>query len=292
MTRKSGVFLAVICLVFAIFSVAFAADAAQTQSGAKAGCAGCAKGSGGCSGCAQAKAGEAPAAPETASACPKCGMAGGLCAGCLEQEKTLLSQMAGDMCPNCEPGALCKTCQAAVDGALAALPTLSVSTVQSEPMRVAYTAGKVSDNMEQLITNTMTEAVKQGLMGKDMYVGCMYPDIMEKGYHPDSAVYACLSLPEDVQVKAPLQVYEIPAGSYLQVDHKGDYAKLGETWLAAFAYADLHGLQFGQGPAGEVYMSDPSTAPMDQWLTEIYIPLASDGATAPITPSVPSRPSA
>jgi effector-binding domain-containing protein len=219
-------------------------------------------------------------------------MVGGLCPACLKQAKDLMSKMAGEMCPNCEPDALCKSCQAAVDGALAALPTLAVTTIQSEPMRVAYTAGKISDDMGALTMNTIAEAGKQGLMGQDTYVGDLYPDVMANGYRPDSAVYACVSLPGDAKVKAPLQVFEIPAGSFLKVEHWGDYAKIGETWMAAFAYADLHGLSFGEGPCGEVYVTDPTSTPMDKWLTEIYIPLANDGATAPITPDVPSRPSA
>jgi effector-binding domain-containing protein len=277
MMRRSGLLIVVLCLALGALNVAFAAGTAQAPANDKTGCASCP--AGGCTGaCLKAKAGEAPAAPQTSAACPKCGMVGQLCPQCTEQARAMLTQMAGDMCPNCEAPEICPDCQAAVEAALAKLPALAASPMHSEAMRVAYTAGKVSDGMEQLITNTVAEAGKQGLIGAQTYVGDLYPDVMEKGYSPETTVYTCVSLSDDAQVAPPLQVYEIPAGEYLQVEHWGDYAQLGVTWMAAFAYANLHGMTLGTGPAGEVYMTDPSTAPMEQWLTQIYIPLANDGS--------------
>lgn len=251
MLRRSGIWLVTLCCVFAVFSAAHAAAAPEGQTG-------------------------------TTAACPDCGMTGELCPDCTAQAQAFLGQMAGDMCPNCEPAALCEVCKSAVAGALAKLPTLTVTSVDSEPMQVAYLAGKAGDDQHALITSMVEEAAKQGLLGPETMVGSLYPDVMAQGYSPESPVYACVNLPEGASPAAPLAVYAIPAGRYLQVDHWGDYAQLGVTWMAAFAYADLHGITFSDGPAGELYLTDPETAPMDKWLTEVYIPLADTADSAPV----------
>ncbi len=279
MTRSSGLWIMTLFLVFGALNIAFAADAAPAPPSDKAGCASCP--AGGCGGaCIKVKAGEAPSAPlaSAGAACPKCGLVGQLCPQCTAQAQQLLTQMAGDMCPGCEAPAICADCQTAVEAALAKLPTLAAEAVHSEVMRVAYTVGKVSDGMEHLISNTVAAAGQQGLVGEQTFVGDLYPDVMVKGYSPETTVYACISLADGAQVAAPLQVFEIPAGEYLQIEHWGDYAQLGVTWMAAFAYADMRGMTLGTGPAGEVYLTDPSTAPMEQWLTQVYIPLADNGS--------------
>jgi effector-binding domain-containing protein len=286
MLRSSGLLIVVVCVVLAVLGTAYAADK---------GCAGCPKQGSGCA-CAQAKAGSAPQAPQTMpiaeGVCPGCGMKGGICQGCLGRERELLSKMTRSMCPNCTPDALCENCQKSVDAALSALPALTATTVVSEPIRMAYLAGTVSGDMKQLVMDAIAEAVKQNLFGQDTYVGCLYPDTMAKGFTADTPIYAGVNIGNETKVKAPLQVYDIPAGPFLKVDHRGSYDTMGITWLAAFAYADLHGLKFSEGPCGEVYANDPDETPVENLLTEIYLPLANEGAPVPVQPSVPSRPSA
>lgn len=292
MLRTSGFWLVVLLLVFVVFNAAFAKGADQTRTGTKAGCAGCAQaGGGGCAGCAQAKAGDPPAKPQVLSnsegTCPGCGMQGGICQGCLGRERELLSNMARSMCSDCTPEALCQKCLATVEEALAQLPTLAAATVDAPPIRMAYLAGTVSGGIPQLIMDAIAEVAKQNLFGQETYVGCLYPDMMANGFNADTPVFAGVNISSETEVKAPLQVYEIPAGTFLKVDHYGPYNQLKAAWWVAFAYADLHGLELREGPSGEVYVSDPETTPMEKLLTEIYIPLAKDAA-APAAPAAPA----
>ena len=44
--------------------------------------------------------------------------------------------------------------------------------------------------------------------------------------------------------------------------------------MAAFTFAHLNGIEFGDGVSGEDYISDPGTTPAADLVTYIYIPLA------------------
>ena len=184
--------------------------------------------------------------------------------------------MASSMCGKCTPERPCEQCAAAIEGAMALLPNLEVRIDETAPLRVGYIATTAGDEMGMAFGQVMEEGGKQNLFGDDTQVLGVYPEVMKTGYSPTTPYYACVSLPEGVDAAEPLEEYTVPGGRYMVVNHWGDYANLGFSWMAALAYADLRGLSLGSGPAGERYLSDPSSVPTEQWLTEIFMPLVDE----------------
>jgi len=209
------------------------------------------------------------------TACPGCGMEGGLCAGCEPTAKGILSEIAAGFCPNCESADnLCEMCSTAVEGAMGDLANFGPMMVDAPNHKVIYVEGTLMGDMNALFGELMAVAGEQGLLSDHTQVGGYFPDALAVGFSPESKYYAGISFPEGATVSAPLKVAEIPGGSYLTVDHVGSYETLGETWMAAFAWAKIAGVEFGTGPCGEHYVSDPETTPENELVTKIFIPVA------------------
>jgi effector-binding domain-containing protein len=126
-----------------------------------------------------------------------------------------------------------------------------------------------------LMGELMGAAGQQGLMGPDSHVWSVYPDVMAKGYSPETVVYASVTVADDATAAAPLMRYDAAPGRYLKAQHWGDYAGLEATYMSLFAWAEGEGIEFATDrPVLENYVTDPTTAAVEDWLTEIYIPLA------------------
>lgn len=219
--------------------------------------------------------------PLIVTPCAMCAQLGHMCPNCTKSALALMSSVASQACGNCTADDLCETCVVFVDAALAKVLGLKADTVDNPGIPAAYIAGKMSDDREQLIMKAVEAAQQQGLLSGHSGVGSIYPDIMSAGMHPDSTVYAIVIYDSGQPAQAPLTPYEIPAGRYVRFTHMGNYEQLGVTWVAALAFAKLHGLGLGTGPCGEEYFSDPATTPESELVTYIYIPLADTGiATA------------
>jgi DNA gyrase inhibitor GyrI len=208
--------------------------------------------------------------------CPQCEESGGLCEECSARARALLTTMASSMCGKCTPEQPSEQCAATVEGAMALLPNLEVRIDETAPLRVAYIATTIDSSPDMAFGQMMQAATEQKLFGMGTQILGVFPDVMQTGYTPTMPFYACVSLPEGVDAAAPLEEYTLPGGRYMVVNHWGDYANLGQTWMAALAFADLRGLSLGTGPAGERYLSDPSSVPTEQWLTEVFIPLVGE----------------
>ena len=72
-------------------------------------------------------------------------------------------------------------------------------------------------------------------------------------------------------VSEPLLTGMLPAGNYLMVQHWGDYLEMEKTYIAIYTWAGQNGIKFGY-PTFEHYVTDPETTPVEEWLTEIYLP--------------------
>jgi effector-binding domain-containing protein len=70
-----------------------------------------------------------------------------------------------------------------------------------------------------------------------------------------------------------VQAGQIPEGKALKAVHRGSYARLQETYEAMEAHVKETGLKTRE-IAWEVYMNDPVSAPEDELVTELYMPLA------------------
>lgn len=86
--------------------------------------------------------------------------------------------------------------------------------------------------------------------------------------------FAGVTAPKTVPCQAPLQPISLPTGRHAVLRLTGDYAGLP----AAYAY--LYGewlAQSNEQPSGqpsyEVYITSPRTHPVEEWVTEICLPL-------------------
>ncbi len=154
-------------------------------------------------------------------------------------------------------------------------PPFKVEAIEiGESFQVAYIEGNAGAEMESLFMGMIGEAMNQGLLTEETHVGAIYPTLMTEGYQGEkTVVYAAISLPGEFEAIEPFQMFDVPAGEYLFVEHVGSYAGLGGTWEAAFIWANEHGIKFGTGPALEHYANDPTLVPEDELITEILIPL-------------------
>jgi AraC family transcriptional regulator len=248
MVRTRLILLLAVILTFAVTAAALAGETAKTAGGV-----------------AKAEA--------RVAVCPGCGMEGGVCAGCEEHVREFLAEHSRYMCPGCTEDKLCDDFKTLIDDVIDRLPLLETEQVELAPMRIAYVEGTPKD-MEGMFGKLMEAAVGQNLMSMDTKIGSAYTTLLSDGYSDDMPCYALISVPEGREVKEPLETEDFPGGAYFKVVHHGSYQKLQATWIAAIAYADLTGVQIGKGPAGEIYVNNPSNASEDELLTELYLPLA------------------
>jgi effector-binding domain-containing protein len=80
-------------------------------------------------------------------------------------------------------------------------------------------------------------------------------------------------LDRPVSGSAEIDVWNLPRGRALRVDHTGDYHHLGNAWSAAQQFARYNKLKPCKQGAFELYKNDPRQSPPSEWLTEVYLPL-------------------
>lgn len=73
---------------------------------------------------------------------------------------------------------------------------------------------------------------------------------------------------------SPVVACPFPGGQYLVGVHRGSYAGLAGAWAQLIAVMASGGHQPDwTRPGSEIYLSDPSTTPEDELLTELYQPI-------------------
>jgi AraC family transcriptional regulator len=67
----------------------------------------------------------------------------------------------------------------------------------------------------------------------------------------------------------------LPGGRYARMTHRGSYAGLGDTWARLMGeWLPTSGHRVGDGPAYEVYVTDPRTTATEDLRTDLYLHLA------------------
>ena len=79
-------------------------------------------------------------------------------------------------------------------------------------------------------------------------------------------------LPEPTSV-AGLSDWSLPESKAITVEHRGSYENLGNSWSAAYKYAEHKKLKQGKVATFEIYRNDPSTTSAEELHTDIYLPL-------------------
>jgi AraC family transcriptional regulator len=86
---------------------------------------------------------------------------------------------------------------------------------------------------------------------------------------------AGLVLPSGTPIPDGLGTVLVPAGRYITTMHVGPYEHLPDTWSRLLGeWLPASGLRIKEGPSIEIYRNTPMTAPKEQLITEIYVPIA------------------
>lgn len=85
---------------------------------------------------------------------------------------------------------------------------------------------------------------------------------------------ACITVNEAVRPEGDVGIQQVGCGLYAITLHRGHFRTLGEVYERLCAeWVPDHGQLLRSAPSFEIYRSDPKTTPIDEFLTEIYIPL-------------------
>jgi AraC family transcriptional regulator len=85
---------------------------------------------------------------------------------------------------------------------------------------------------------------------------------------------AGISVPDGVPLPEGLEEVRIPGGMYARHAHIGKFDVLGDAWSRFMAEGiPARGLQLAEGPALEIYRSDMSTTPPEQFHTDLLAPV-------------------
>jgi len=84
-----------------------------------------------------------------------------------------------------------------------------------------------------------------------------------------------VTVPNGVRLPDGLVEKRLPPGRYARTTHVGPYTQLGDVWARFMGgWLPQSGYRVGNGSAYEVYRNNPTTAPPDQLLTDLYLPIA------------------
>lgn len=149
---------------------------------------------------------------------------------------------------------------------------LSVGMRQLEAFDVAYLPGTFGDDMDALYGELMAHADQQGLLGDETRVGAFMPGVEHSEPTEDSVINIAIWNLNGGQISAPVKTHTIAGGTYMVVEHWGDYALIGETYMSAVTWAQESGIELSDQPSFVHHVNDPASAPVKEWLTEIYLP--------------------
>ena len=206
------------------------------------------------------------------ASCPGCGMEGGLCAHCQPVADGILRGMSVDMCPDCDdPEMLCERCSGAVAGALDMMKTMSVREMDGPEHEMVCLAGTIDGDFEALYGRLFELGEAQGLMQENMMTGSVLPDAAAD-ITGSSEIYAAFNMPAGAEPQDPLFSFTVPAGEYMVFRHFGPDP--GMTWMAAYTWLAIAGMDVVHAPAGEHHLGAPDEN--GNMTMDIYIPVVDD----------------
>jgi AraC family transcriptional regulator len=152
---------------------------------------------------------------------------------------------------------------------------LTVTIKKLPPIRVASVrhVGSYSE-CEPAWTKLCELVGRNGLFGPDTrFIGVCHDD---PEITPQEKIRydACLTVPDTFTGTPDLPVTTIGDAEYATTVIKGPYTNLAPAyaWVCGVWGPDS-GREFAGAPSIEFYLNDPKTTPMEEWLTEIYLPL-------------------
>jgi DNA-binding transcriptional MerR regulator/effector-binding domain-containing protein len=135
-------------------------------------------------------------------------------------------------------------------------PKLEVKEVPGR--RVAFVAERVHmEEMKVVVPRNIDQVARAVGMRHTGPPFCKCPAPDEEGYFETEIGWP---VPEDVEVEAPFEVGEYPAGTALVMKHVGPYEELGRSYRVMAEELEERGLKPASAPA-EWYESDPQQVP-------------------------------
>lgn len=158
----------------------------------------------------------------------------------------------------------------------AALPAVEVAVRRLQSLRVAY-ARHIGPYNEvgEAWSKLMMWAGPKGLLGPNMVrLGISHDD--PEITPPERLRYdAALVVPDAVTGSGEVAIQEIGGGEYAVAMHRGPYDRLGETYAALCGqWLPASGREARNAPPLEFYRKSFGEAPPEEFLTEIFVPLA------------------
>jgi effector-binding domain-containing protein len=207
---------------------------------------------------------------EVKADCADCPMAGA-CAAC--------PMAAGEGCSFARGEGEYRAMENLPDWHIKSPADLKVSMAQLDAFKVAYLPGHFADDMQAQYTELIDAAGAQGLVSETTHVGAFLPGVQYSEPTEETAINPAIWVADGAEVDAPVMVETIPGGTYMIVQHWGDYSAVGATYMQAVEWAEKSNIAFADGPSFVLHVTDPESAPAEMWLTEIYLPF-NHGATA------------
>jgi DNA gyrase inhibitor GyrI len=149
---------------------------------------------------------------------------------------------------------------------------LEISVREIEPLTIAYVEGTFADDLPALFGQLMAAAGDQRLFTDHSQVLSVYQGSLTTGPTSETPFQAGISVADGAAVSEPLMLQTLAGGQYMVVEHWGSYEQLPDTYARVIQWATESGVEFRAGPSFEVYVTDPESAPEEEWLTEIYLP--------------------
>jgi DNA-binding transcriptional MerR regulator/effector-binding domain-containing protein len=135
-------------------------------------------------------------------------------------------------------------------------PKLEVKEVPGR--RVAFVAERVHmEEMKVVVPRNIDQVARAVGMRHTGPPFCKCPAPDEEGYFETEIGWP---VPEDVEVEAPFEVGEYPAGTALVMKHVGPYEELGRSYRVMAEELEERGLKPASAPV-EWYESDPQQVP-------------------------------
>lgn len=172
---------------------------------------------------------------------------------------------------------------AALDAFVGALPEADLSGLEVEavtvaPMTVAFVtkqSGQEPDEIAKAIESGIGEVMR--FVGKRKLEATGPPITINQQWEGgqyvfDAAVPVVAGQGVEVPSDSAVSIKSTWEGPALKVVHRGSYQRMNATYEAAFAYVEAAGYE-PAGPPWDVYVTDPTTTPEDELVTEIYIPV-------------------
>jgi AraC family transcriptional regulator len=158
----------------------------------------------------------------------------------------------------------------------AALPAVDVTVRRMQPLRVAYVRHIGPYNqVGEAWSKLMMWAGPKGVLGPNaVRLGISHDD--PEITPPERLRYdAALAVPDSVTGSGEVAIQEIGGGEYAVAIHRGPYDRLNQTYAALCGqWLPASGREARNAPPLEFYRTSFGQAPPEEFVTEIYLPLA------------------